>query len=57
VVLEGHKIPPRSFVAGVLATVRGAIPAAALARLRESADAYVALAGEHAALVPGASGS
>ena len=53
VVLEGLKVPPRSFVAGVPATVRGAIPAEALARLRESADAYVALAVEHAALVPG----
>lgn len=53
VVLEGHKIPPRSFVAGVPATVRGAIPPEALARLRESADAYVALAREHAALARG----
>ena len=50
VVLEGTNVPPRSFVAGIPAKVRGAIPGDILARLRESADAYVALAREHAAL-------
>lgn len=48
VVLEGMRVPPRSFVAGMPARVRGAIPAEALARLRESADVYVELAREHA---------
>jgi len=48
VVLEGMKVPPRSFVTGMPARVRGAIPAGVLARLRESADVYVALAREHA---------
>ena len=53
VVLERMNVPPRSFVAGVPATVRGAIPGDVLARLRASADAYVALAREHAALAHG----
>jgi carbonic anhydrase/acetyltransferase-like protein (isoleucine patch superfamily) len=53
VVLEGLRVPPRSFVAGVPASVRGPIPAEALARLRESADAYVALARAHAQRLPG----
>lgn len=48
VVLEGMRVPPRSLVAGVPARVRGAIPEAALLRLRESADVYVELAREHA---------
>jgi carbonic anhydrase/acetyltransferase-like protein (isoleucine patch superfamily) len=50
VVREGTVVPPRSFAAGVPAVVKGPIPARALARLRESADAYVALAREHAEL-------
>lgn len=50
VVREGTIVPPRSFAAGVPAVVKGPIPAAALARLKASADAYVALAREHAAL-------
>jgi carbonic anhydrase/acetyltransferase-like protein (isoleucine patch superfamily) len=50
VVLERTKIPPRSFVAGIPAAVRGPIPEAIRSRLRDSADAYVALAREHAAL-------
>ncbi|HYJ33983.1 MAG TPA: gamma carbonic anhydrase family protein [Candidatus Binatia bacterium] len=48
VVLEGMRVPPRSFVAGMPARVRGAIPPEILARLRESADVYVELAREHA---------
>lgn len=48
VVLERMKVPPRSFVAGTPARVRGPIPPDVLARLRESADVYVALAREHA---------
>ena len=50
VVLERMVVPPRSFVAGVPAQVRGPIPAAIHARLRESADGYVLLAREHAAI-------
>ncbi|HYR69523.1 MAG TPA: gamma carbonic anhydrase family protein [Candidatus Dormibacteraeota bacterium] len=50
VVLEGTIVPPRSFVAGVPGVVRGAIPPAIHARLRESARHYVELAREHAAL-------
>jgi carbonic anhydrase/acetyltransferase-like protein (isoleucine patch superfamily) len=50
VVLEGTIVPPRSFVAGVPGVVRGAIPPALHARLRESARHYVELAREHAAL-------
>jgi len=50
VVLEGLKVPPRSFVAGIPASIRGPIPSHALARLRASADAYVELALEHAGL-------
>ena len=50
VVREGTVVPPRSFVAGVPAVVKGPIPAESLARLRASADAYVALAREHAAI-------
>ncbi len=48
VVLGGMRVPPRSFVAGTPARVRGPIPPEAHARLRESADVYVALAREHA---------
>jgi len=48
VVLERMRVPPRSFVAGMPARVRGAIPEELRARLRESADVYVALAREHA---------
>jgi carbonic anhydrase/acetyltransferase-like protein (isoleucine patch superfamily) len=50
VVLEGLVVPPRSFVVGVPAEVRGPIPLPMHARLRESAAAYVELAREHAAL-------
>jgi gamma-carbonic anhydrase len=50
VVLEGTRVPPRSFIAGVPAKVKGPIPAPVHARLRESADGYVRLAREHAAL-------
>lgn len=48
VVLERTIVPPRSFVAGIPASVRGPIPPDHLARLRESADHYVLLAREHA---------
>jgi carbonic anhydrase/acetyltransferase-like protein (isoleucine patch superfamily) len=48
VVLEGTIIPPRSFVAGVPASLKGPIPPAAHARLRPSAAGYVKLAREHA---------
>ena len=48
VVLEGLVVPPRSFVAGMPASIRGPIPAALHARLRESAAIYVDLAREHA---------
>lgn len=48
VVLEGMKVPPRSFVAGTPARISGAIPEAMRARLRESAEVYVTLAREHA---------
>jgi carbonic anhydrase/acetyltransferase-like protein (isoleucine patch superfamily) len=54
VVLERVVIPPRSFVAGAPAVVRGPIPAVIHARLRDSADGYVRLAREHAALDAGA---
>ena len=50
VVLERTIVPPRSFVAGVPAVVRGPIPAEIHGRLRESAAGYVLLAREHAAL-------
>jgi carbonic anhydrase/acetyltransferase-like protein (isoleucine patch superfamily) len=50
VVLEGTRVPPRSFLAGVPARIKGPIPEAIHARLRESADGYVRLAREHAAL-------
>lgn len=50
VVLERMKVPPRSFVAGMPARIRGAIPQEVLSRLRESADVYVELAREHAKL-------
>ena len=50
VVREGTIVPPRSFAAGVPAVVKGPIPAAALTRLKASADAYVALAREHSLL-------
>jgi carbonic anhydrase/acetyltransferase-like protein (isoleucine patch superfamily) len=49
VVLPGLRVPPRSFVAGLPARVRGPIPPDVHARLRESAESYVALAREHAA--------
>lgn len=51
VVLEGLVVPPRSFVVGSPAAVRGPIPPLLHARLRESAAAYAVLAREHAALV------
>jgi carbonic anhydrase/acetyltransferase-like protein (isoleucine patch superfamily) len=51
VVLPGFAVPPRSFVAGVPARVRGRIPPDTHARLRESAETYVALAREHAAIL------
>ena len=50
IVLEGTRVPPRSFLAGVPAKVKGPIPDAVHARLRESAEGYVRLAREHAAL-------
>ena len=50
VVLEGTVVPARSFVAGIPGVVRGPIPPAVHARLRESADGYVRLAREYAAL-------
>jgi gamma-carbonic anhydrase len=50
VVLEGTRVPPRSFLAGVPATIKGPIPPDVHARLRDSADGYVRLAREHAAL-------
>jgi carbonic anhydrase/acetyltransferase-like protein (isoleucine patch superfamily) len=50
VVREGTRVPPRSFVAGVPAAVKGPIPAGARARLLESAAAYVELARSHAAI-------
>ncbi len=51
VVLEGTRVPPRSFIAGVPARIKGPIPEAVHARLRESAEGYVRLAREHAAVV------
>jgi len=48
VVLEGTRVPPRSFVAGVPASVRGPIPDPIRATLLTSAANYVALAREHA---------
>jgi carbonic anhydrase/acetyltransferase-like protein (isoleucine patch superfamily) len=48
VLLERTVVPPRSFVAGVPAVVRGPVPGEHLARFRESADHYVLLAREHA---------
>lgn len=53
VVLPGLAVPPRSFVAGVPARVRGPVPPAVHARLRESAESYVALAREHAGAAAG----
>lgn len=50
VVREGMVVPPRSFVAGVPAVRKGPIPPEIHARLRDSADGYVRLAREHAAL-------
>ncbi len=50
VVREGTIVPPRSFVAGVPGVVRGPIPPEIHQRLRQSADHYVQLALEHAAL-------
>ena len=50
IVLEGTRVPPRSFIAGVPAKIKGPIPPAILSRLRESADGYVRLAREHAAV-------
>jgi len=50
VVREGTIAPPRSFLAGVPATIRGPIPPEVHARLRESAEGYVRLAREYAAL-------
>jgi carbonic anhydrase/acetyltransferase-like protein (isoleucine patch superfamily) len=50
VVLEGTRVPPRSFLAGVPARIKGPIPDAIHARLRESAEGYVRLAREHAAV-------
>ncbi len=50
VVLEGTRVPPRSFIAGVPARVKGPIPEAIHARLLESAEGYVRLAREHAAV-------
>jgi carbonic anhydrase/acetyltransferase-like protein (isoleucine patch superfamily) len=50
IVLEGTRVPPRSFLAGVPAKLKGPIPADLHARLRESAEGYVRLAREHAAL-------
>ncbi|HEY2923690.1 MAG TPA: gamma carbonic anhydrase family protein [Candidatus Eisenbacteria bacterium] len=50
IVLEGTHVPPRSFLAGVPARIKGPIPEAVHARLRESADGYVRLAREHATL-------
>lgn len=50
VILEGTVVPPRSFIAGVPAVVRGAIPPEIHARLRDSAERYVRLARNHAAL-------
>ncbi len=50
VVRGGTVVPPRSFAAGVPAVVKGPIPAAILARLRASAEGYVLLAREHAAI-------
>ena len=50
VLLERTVVPPRSFVAGVPAVVRGPIPSAYLARLKDSAEHYVLLAREHARL-------
>ena len=48
VVLEGMRVPPRSLVAGAPARIKGPIPPAIHARLRESAAIYVALAGQYA---------
>jgi len=50
VVLEGTRVPPRSFIAGVPARIKGPIPEEVHARLRESAEGYVLLAREHAAV-------
>jgi carbonic anhydrase/acetyltransferase-like protein (isoleucine patch superfamily) len=50
VVLEGTRVPPRTFLAGVPARIKGPIPPDVHARLRDSADGYVRLAREHAAL-------
>ncbi len=50
VVLEGTKAPPRSFLAGIPARLKGPIPPDVLARLAASAEGYVLLSREHAAL-------
>lgn len=50
VVREGTIVPPGSLVAGTPAVVKGALPSHLRARLRPSADGYVELAREHAAL-------
>lgn len=50
VVREGTVIPPRSFAAGIPAVVKGPIPPALHARLRASAEGYVALARAHAGI-------
>lgn len=47
VLRPGLRVPPRSFVAGLPARVRGPIPPEMHARLRESAESYIALAREH----------
>lgn len=48
IVLEGLRVPPRSFVAGAPARVKGPIPPALHAHLREAAAIYVILAGQYA---------
>ena len=57
VVLEDLVVPPRSFVAGVPAKIRGPIPPDALDGLREAARIYVRLAREHAATIAAAGGA
>lgn len=50
VVREGTIVPPRSLVAGIPGVVKSALPSHLRERLKPSADAYVELAREHAAL-------